>query len=84
MKNKESHCHICCSDSFVTSPLLQAAGALAATGHPTVVNDANILDSETKISPLSAHLAPRRARESRRIAEIWMCLVVGWTDPEAA
>jgi ATP-dependent DNA ligase len=29
-------------------------------------------------------LAPRRLRESRRIAEVWIYLVVGWTDPEGA
>jgi ATP-dependent DNA ligase len=29
-------------------------------------------------------LAPRRVRESRRIAEVWIYIVVGWTDPEGA
>ena len=27
-------------------------------------------------------LAPRRGCESRRIAGVWFCLAVGWTDPE--
>ena len=28
-------------------------------------------------------MAPRWVRESRRIAEVWIYIVVGWTDPEA-
>ena len=51
---------------------MQAAGALAA------------LDSESKLVHYRVRLAPRRARESRRIVGVWVCLVVGWTDPEGS
>jgi len=48
------------------------------------LTSANILDSESKISPFSSPLGTSRARESRRIVGACLCLVVGWTDPEGA
>ena len=36
--------------------LMQAAGALAASGHPPWLTMVNILDSESKTSPLSSPL----------------------------
>ena len=51
---------IAASEYFV-----RAASALTASGRPGPwLTAANILDSESKISPLSVRLAPRRARES--------------------
>jgi hypothetical protein len=51
---------------------MQVAGALTA------------LDSESKISPSSSPLGTSPVRESRKIAEVWIALVVGRTDPEGS
>jgi hypothetical protein len=37
-----------------------------------------------KLVQYRVRLAPRRCRESRRIAGVWFSLVVGWTDPEGS
>ena len=50
--------------------LMQVAGAVPpSTASPKLVH-------------YRVRSAPRRVRESRRIAEVGFALVVGWTDPE--
>jgi hypothetical protein len=63
--------------------LVQAAGALAASGHSVRGYDG---EPSSTASPKLVHcrvrLAPRGSRGSRRIAGVWFALVVGGTDPK--
>jgi ATP dependent DNA ligase C terminal region len=63
--------------------LVQAAGALVASGHPARgLRRRTSSTSSPKLVHCRVRVAPHGSRGSRRIAGVWFALVVGWTDPE--